>query len=63
MYSNWKCGQVTWEDYSEAVHLGREKIHAANAELALANTVEDSKKVFFSNTLTTKGRPERMLVC
>ena len=49
VYGHWKQGQVTREDYRDAVHHCREKICAAKAQLEfkLASTVKDNKKGFF----------------
>ena len=48
MYSQWKQGQVTWEDYRVDVRHCREEIRTAKAqlELKLASTVKDKKGCF-----------------
>ncbi|KAK4828018.1 hypothetical protein QYF61_022795 [Mycteria americana] len=48
VYGHWKQGQVTQEDYRDAVCHYREKICAAKArlEFKLASTVKDNKKGF-----------------
>ena len=48
VYGHWKQGQVTGEDYRDAVHHCREKIRATKAQLEfkLASTVKDNKKGF-----------------
>ena len=48
MYGHWKQGQVTREDYRDAVRHCREKIRAAKARLEFkqASTVKDNKKGF-----------------
>lgn len=34
-YAQWKQDWVTWEEYSDAAHLCREKIHVAKDQLVL----------------------------
>ncbi|KAK4828074.1 hypothetical protein QYF61_023134 [Mycteria americana] len=48
VYGHQKQGQVTWEDYRDAVRHCREKIHAAKPrlEFKLASTVKGNKKGF-----------------
>ncbi|KAK4815532.1 hypothetical protein QYF61_003224 [Mycteria americana] len=48
VYGRWKQGQVTQEDYRDAVRHCREKIRVAKAwlEFKLASTVKDNKKSF-----------------
>lgn len=48
LYGCWKKGQETWKDCRDAIHLCREKIFVAKAqlELKLARSVGDNKKSF-----------------
>jgi len=49
VYSLWKQGQATWEDYIDAVCLCTVKncVAKVQLELKLGNTVEEDKKVGF----------------
>lgn len=48
VYEHWKQGQVTWEDYRDAIQHCREKICVDKAPLGfkMVNAVKDSKKGF-----------------
>ena len=49
MYRKWKQGCVGWEEYRAVVHVCRDRIRKANAqvELNLARDVKDNKKGFY----------------
>lgn len=53
-YNLWKKGQVTLEDYTDAMRLCKEKIRRAEAQLELVNTGEKNNKNVFANTSATK---------
>ena len=46
MYRKWKHGCVSWEEYRDVVHVCRDRIRKAKAqmELNLAGDVKDNKK-------------------
>ncbi|PKU31509.1 rna-directed dna polymerase from mobile element jockey-like [Limosa lapponica baueri] len=50
VYSAWKKGLTTWEDYKNAVRVCRDEMREAKAslELKLARDVKVNKKVFFN---------------
>ena len=49
MYRKWKQGCIYWEEYRAVVHVCRDRIRKANAqvELNLARDVKDNKKGFY----------------
>mgnify|MGYP001851525230 CR=1 FL=1 len=49
MYRKWKQGCVGWEEYRAVVHVCRDRIRKAKAqmELNLARDVKDNKKGFY----------------
>ena len=49
VYRKWKQGCVGWEEYRAVVHVCRDRIRKANAqvELNLARDVKDNKKGFY----------------
>ena len=49
MYRKWKQGCVAWEEYRDVVHMCRDRVRKAKAqiELNLVRDVKNNKKEFY----------------
>jgi len=52
MYRKWKQGCVAWEEYRDVVHMCRDRVRKAKAqiELNLVRDVKNNKKEFYKYT-------------